>query len=363
MYDGTRSRKPILRNAPPMPSAQDDQPTLPAVCTREAVAPLRPPAVLSRASCGLQNHIDRWYELTIGRWLSEDPIGFVAGDENLYSNVGSSPINAVDPMGLWSITRKSQSPRAEAVPEKPEDTLRSLALEIGLSIDEVSKWLGLKVARGTNPILPQITESDYDVELPATCYLIPNTIVATWAVDDGKKGEKFTWDTDIAYLRKLGFHVVEASKETLLNTLSDLTSSEKRALHGVYLYAHGLPGALYNRKENATWRLSHSEAVAALQYKLGLGVFNVCHAMWDKKEAIKPSLLPPDCDPDNLPTGLEFDNRGVLVASAVGSDWINSEEVGGKPLGSPNKVMSSLIGKVLEGLKGNESDLLVDLQD
>ncbi len=35
-------------------------------------------------STGLQNNLHRWYDPTIGRWLSEDPIGFTAGDANLY---------------------------------------------------------------------------------------------------------------------------------------------------------------------------------------------------------------------------------------------------------------------------------------
>jgi RHS repeat-associated protein len=36
----------------------------------------------------------------IGRWLSQDPIGFEAGDANLYRYVGNGPGNRVDPSGL-----------------------------------------------------------------------------------------------------------------------------------------------------------------------------------------------------------------------------------------------------------------------
>jgi RHS repeat-associated protein len=49
---------------------------------------------------GLQNNLNRWYAPTIGRWLSEDPIGFAAGDANLYRYVGNSPLNGIDPAGL-----------------------------------------------------------------------------------------------------------------------------------------------------------------------------------------------------------------------------------------------------------------------
>ena len=42
----------------------------------------------------------RHYEPTLARWLSVDPIGFAAGDRNLYRYVGNTPITVVDPSGL-----------------------------------------------------------------------------------------------------------------------------------------------------------------------------------------------------------------------------------------------------------------------
>ena len=42
------------------------------------------------------------YDPKVGRWLTEDPIGFDAGDANVYRYVGNSPTNAVDPSGLFS---------------------------------------------------------------------------------------------------------------------------------------------------------------------------------------------------------------------------------------------------------------------
>ncbi|MBW4497542.1 MAG: hypothetical protein KME26_31650 [Oscillatoria princeps RMCB-10] len=49
---------------------------------------------------GLHYYRARYYNGTVGRFLSEDPIGFAGGDANLYRYVGNSPLNATDPTGL-----------------------------------------------------------------------------------------------------------------------------------------------------------------------------------------------------------------------------------------------------------------------
>jgi RHS repeat-associated protein len=53
------------------------------------------------ADTGLQNNLNRWYDPSVGRWLSEDPIGFAAGDVNLYRYVGNSSTMRTDPNGLF----------------------------------------------------------------------------------------------------------------------------------------------------------------------------------------------------------------------------------------------------------------------
>ncbi len=48
----------------------------------------------------LQYNRARWYDPVQGRWLSQDPIGFSAGDANLYRYVENGVTGAVDPSGL-----------------------------------------------------------------------------------------------------------------------------------------------------------------------------------------------------------------------------------------------------------------------
>ncbi|WP_162006893.1 RHS repeat protein, partial [Roseimaritima sediminicola] len=56
------------------------------------------------ADVELQNNRARWYDPTTGRWLSQDPIGFAAGDANLYRYVGNGPTTRIDPSGLQEPT-------------------------------------------------------------------------------------------------------------------------------------------------------------------------------------------------------------------------------------------------------------------
>jgi len=52
------------------------------------------------AETGLYYYRARYYDPATGRFISQDPIGFDAGDANLYRYVGNAPTNATDPTGL-----------------------------------------------------------------------------------------------------------------------------------------------------------------------------------------------------------------------------------------------------------------------
>ncbi len=49
---------------------------------------------------GLMYYRARFYDAKLGRFISEDPIGFGGGDVNLYGYVWNNPLHFVDPMGL-----------------------------------------------------------------------------------------------------------------------------------------------------------------------------------------------------------------------------------------------------------------------
>ena len=49
---------------------------------------------------GLYNYKMRYYSPTIGRFLQPDPLGYEAGDLNMYTYVGNDGLNLTDPLGL-----------------------------------------------------------------------------------------------------------------------------------------------------------------------------------------------------------------------------------------------------------------------
>nr|WP_320194132.1 RHS repeat-associated core domain-containing protein [uncultured Desulfobacter sp.] len=46
----------------------------------------------------------RYYDPAMGRFISEDPLGFDGGDVNLYAYVQNNPVMSVDPLGLWQVS-------------------------------------------------------------------------------------------------------------------------------------------------------------------------------------------------------------------------------------------------------------------
>ena len=94
---------------------------------------------------GLQWNTNRWYDPGVGRWLSEDPIGFAGGDPNLYRYVANSPGAFVDPDGLDSMAIAAASnqgtfEREDACREVPL-TCTEFASRFGLWLNANERWV------------------------------------------------------------------------------------------------------------------------------------------------------------------------------------------------------------------------------
>ena len=69
------------------------------------------------ASAFYNNHA-RYYDPHSERWISQDPMGFDAGDSNLYRYVHNAPTNATDPSGMADEWITEMSDAVEKVVEK-----------------------------------------------------------------------------------------------------------------------------------------------------------------------------------------------------------------------------------------------------
>ena len=69
------------------------------------------------AAIGLYYDRARDYDPAAGRFIGQDPMGFNAGDANLYSYTGNNASNLIDPSGL------QEAPPAIPTPEKPKNPI------------------------------------------------------------------------------------------------------------------------------------------------------------------------------------------------------------------------------------------------
>ena len=76
---------------------------------------------------GLMYYRARYYQPRLQRFVSEDPIGLLGGDVNLYGYVANNPVNLTDPFGLQAIPAPFPGPPIPfplppiAVPGSPEN--------------------------------------------------------------------------------------------------------------------------------------------------------------------------------------------------------------------------------------------------
>ncbi len=72
---------------------------------------------------GIYYYRARWYDPGSGRFISQDPIGFSAGDPNLYRYVGNAPGDGTDPEGLiewpWKTTSIVVNFNGSSYPKTP----------------------------------------------------------------------------------------------------------------------------------------------------------------------------------------------------------------------------------------------------
>lgn len=79
---------------------------------------------------GLHYYRARWYDANLGRFISEDPIGF-AGGINLYGYVGNKPLSFVDPFGYDEYAMMERLTNPQPLNRSIDEILDDLQLQLG----------------------------------------------------------------------------------------------------------------------------------------------------------------------------------------------------------------------------------------
>ena len=87
----------------------------------------------------------RDYDPSTGRWMSKDPIGFGAGDTNLYGYVLNDPINKFDPSGLQDVPPMPGDPPVNGSFEQNRlkqmnDYLKACGKKLQQQLDAIMGW-------------------------------------------------------------------------------------------------------------------------------------------------------------------------------------------------------------------------------
>jgi RHS repeat-associated protein len=99
------------------------------------------------AALGLCDYRNRTYSAELGRFIETDPIGFDAGDVNLYRYVWNRPTSEKDPLGLYPTSLTTPAGLAALVDAVRNGVMTAVMLrELGLAEDLIAAIL--KVAKG-----------------------------------------------------------------------------------------------------------------------------------------------------------------------------------------------------------------------
>ena len=157
----------------------------------------------------LQNNLNRWYDFRVGRWLSEDPIGFAGGDGNLYQYVGNCPILVRDWDGRVSMPSLEAGPAIDAYAYVVNKNLLSpdtIEVKMRAWVYASCDDCGNVCYRGHNT---EVVENKWDMALPGHIHVTPISydnrrayqvewIEAKATEGDASFGESTVWAGGIA---------------------------------------------------------------------------------------------------------------------------------------------------------------------
>jgi len=136
------------------------------------------------ANTGLDYNDHRWYDPLVGRWISEDPLGFGGGDANVSRYVGNGSTNAVDSSGLaWGWPSWDDYVHYFNHPfEMDTDLQIALVVSLGVTIVAGSMIAGVVAVSGVVAAAPHVAAAyAYGSTYAAAFYILHPVAVSTTA--------------------------------------------------------------------------------------------------------------------------------------------------------------------------------------
>jgi len=217
----------------------------------------------------LNYHLNRWYDLTVGRWASEDPVGFLAGDANLHRYVDNAPTDRSDPSGLWrqrNMAKGQFDPIGPTVFEsdRKNDTFLQLpnivngirrkagksALKNPANQFFVSPWVPFdKIVSGESDSLLLRMEEAWEEGKPALCgqydaYNLLSDLPQFAPLGGGGIGASIGTD-DNHYIERVGkfYGVPNWTAQQLLQDILGKSGRGQSPISGLLIVGHSGPGS------------------------------------------------------------------------------------------------------------------------
>jgi RHS repeat-associated protein len=125
------------------------------------------------AESGLYHYRARTYDPASGRFLQSDPLGFAAGDLNLYAYTWNDPANWTDPSGLTARKEKGVLAAASAAMARYAVSSAKRGAEcLAYKVSTMLQAIGEEIARGGDPtkvVISQVAECVMEAVMPCPC--------------------------------------------------------------------------------------------------------------------------------------------------------------------------------------------------
>ena len=201
------------------------------------------------AETGLYYYGYRFYHPVLMRWLNRDPIE-EEGGINLYGVCLNNLLSIYDLLGLWSATRESRGDKRRVYKKSKNDTIKSLANEIGM--DEIAFYLWARIEDGSKTSSAKAGRAapKTDAELKSVCYIsVPNIWIEADCLRGGNGYDRVIVNQGGTIgsffgqtLGRWGYHTLKPKTPSeLLQTVQ----ANVKDLYGMTVYAHGTPNGYY----------------------------------------------------------------------------------------------------------------------